>query len=102
MLNAAGIAAIVGAGASNPAPTVIITSTELRGAEGLAFDYAGRLWTASYDNCQIIRFAAADLTSTGSKTPDVILTGGGALGNDSGGAIGPLAVRFFSGYGPMK
>lgn len=100
MLNAAGIAAIVGAGPSNPAPTVIITSTELQGAEGIIFDYSGQLWTVSYDNHRIMRFAAADLTSSGAKTPNLILTGGGVLGN--GGSIGPVGLRWFPGYGPLR
>jgi hypothetical protein len=100
MLNAAGIAALVGAGLSNPVPTVVITSTELVGCEGLCFDYGGNLWVSSYDNTRLLRFAAASLTTSGAKTPDIILTGGGRLGN--GGATGPLFPRMFQGYGPLR
>jgi hypothetical protein len=100
MVTAAQVTAAIGAGSSNTVPTVIITSTDLTGAEFIAFDYSGNLWAVSYDNTRILRFAAADLTSSGAKTPDIILTGGGTLGN--GSATGPLVIRFFPGFGPVR
>lgn len=100
MLDAAGIAAIVGAGPSNPAPTAIITSTQLSGCEFSAFDYADNLWAVSYNNARILRFDAADLLTSGAKTPSIVLTGGGALG--TGSATGPVCVRMFHGTGPVR
>lgn len=100
MLDAAGIAAIVGLGVQDPVPTVIITSTELAGAEFPVFDYAGNLWVASYDNTRVLRFPAASLTTSGAKTPDIVLRGGGLLGN--GSATGPVVMRFQPGFGPVR
>lgn len=100
MLRAASIAALVGAGLSNPAPDVTITVNGFLGLEGLAFDYAGNLWVTGYDNTRLGMLAAADLATSGAKTPVIVLTGGGRLGN--GGATGPLFPRLHQGFGPLK
>lgn len=100
MVTAAQITAAIGAGLSNTVPTVIITSASLVGAEYIAFDYAGNLWACSYDSATVIRFAAADLASSGVKVPDIILTGGGLFGN--GSSTGPNCVRLCPGFGPVR
>jgi hypothetical protein len=100
MVTAAQIVAATGAGPSNTVPTVIITSASLVGAEYIAFDYAGNLWACSYDSSTVIRFAAADLATSGVKVPDIILTGNGMFGN--GTSTGPNCLRFMPGFGPVR
>jgi hypothetical protein len=99
-LDAAGIAAIVGAGLSNPVPTNTYTITGFQGIEGICFDYAGNLWVTGYDNTRLGLVLAADLTTSGAKVPSVVLTGGGRLGN--GGATGPLFPSLHQGFGPLR
>lgn len=100
MANAALIASLVGAGPSNPAPSVDITINGFPGLEGCAFDYAGNLWLCSYDSPRVGCVLAADLTTSGAKTPAIVLTGGGRLGD--GNATGPVGVRFAKGFGPLR
>jgi uncharacterized protein involved in copper resistance len=99
MLNAAGIAAIVGAGVSNPAPTAIITVNGVV-PDRIRFDNAGNLWVADYDHARVVRVPAASLAASGAVDPDIILTGGGTLGN--GGSTGPQGLSFFAGFGPVR
>jgi hypothetical protein len=99
-LNAAGIAAIVGAGLSNPVPTNTYTITGFTGIEGICFDYAGNLWVTGYDNTRLGLVLAADLATSGAKVPAIVLTGGGRLGN--GGATGPLFPKLLQGFGPLR
>lgn len=100
MASAALIASIVGAGPSNPAPSVEITVNGFPGLEGCVFDYAGNLWLCSYDSPRVGCVLAADLTTSGAKTPAIVLTGNGRLGD--GNATGPLGPRFGKGYGPLR
>lgn len=101
MLNAAGIAAIVGAGLSNPAPTLTITGVDgFLGIDRIAFDYGGNLWLSAFDTTRVGRIPAAQLGTGGTKTCDIVLTGGGALGD--GNNSGPEHIRFFPGYGPRR
>jgi hypothetical protein len=98
--NAALITSLVGAGASNPVPSLTFTSADLKGAEFIIFDYAGNLWAASFDTPQIARFPAAQLGVSGVITADIVLTGGGMLGD--GVSNGLVGIRFFPGYGPLR
>jgi hypothetical protein len=98
--DAALVASLVGAGASNPVPSRTFTIIGFPGLEGCAFDYSGNLWLCSYDSPRVGCVLAADLTTSGAKTPAIVLTGGGRLGD--GNATGPLGPRFAKGFGPNR
>jgi sugar lactone lactonase YvrE len=88
------------ASSGNPTPAVTLTATagSVDFAGALAFDASGNLWVANEDDTSIVEFAANQLTSSGSPTPVVILTGGGVLGPPSGlafDASGNLWVSVF-------
>lgn len=100
MLDAAGIAAIVGLGLQNPVPTAIITCPDLVGCEYIVFDYLGNLWATGFNSCKVVMLRASDLLTSGSKSAAIVLTGGGELGD--GVNIGPTCIRFFPGFGPVR
>jgi len=58
----------------NQAPLLTITSTALNGPDGICFDRDGNLWVCNDNNNTHLKFAAADLTSSGAKVPTVILS----------------------------
>ena len=57
---------------------------------GLAFDAAGDLWVANYNNNTLVEFTPAQLAATGSPTPAVTLS---ATGNSLGGRRPGLQLR---------
>jgi hypothetical protein len=88
-------------GTSNTAPTAIYTVSGLSGLEQIRFDHAGNLWCAAYDNFRIARIPAAQASgATATVVPDIVLTGGGALGN--GGAQSIVGLLMFPGTGPVR
>jgi sugar lactone lactonase YvrE len=68
---------IVGAVSGNPAPLLTITAPGyMNGPDGLTFDPAGNLWVANDNDNRFLRFAAADLATSGAKIPTVVLQPG--------------------------
>ena len=56
-------------------PAVTITDkTDLTSPSFAVFDSAGNLWVSSLSNSHLVEFSAADLTSTGTPTPSVIIS----------------------------
>ena len=49
--------------------TLTVTATGVDGPELMAFDNAGNLWVASLNNNQVVALTAADLATSGVKTP---------------------------------
>ncbi len=75
-------------------PDVTLTGASLRtgtpGPIGIAFDEAGNLWTSVGWSKKVLRFGAAQLTASGSPTPEVELSGLGephALAFDAAGNL---------------
>ncbi len=71
-------------------PNVILSATagSLVGPGGLAFDTGGNLWVANANNSTLVKFTAAQLASTGSPTPTVVLTA------SAGSLSRPFGVAF--------
>jgi len=74
------------------AAAILISSTNgsLSAPTGLAFDRQHRLWVANSGNGTIVRFDPAQLTSSGSPTPAVIISGLGkpaTLAFDAAGSL---------------
>jgi sugar lactone lactonase YvrE len=65
----------------NVAPHVIITSAELVSPNYVTFDKAGNAWVDSKDGDQIAEFAAGELTSSGTKSAEVLLSDDGDCTN---------------------
>jgi hypothetical protein len=99
-VNAATIAAAVGAGPLNQVPDFTYTVPSMGGIEYIFFDHAGNLWGVAYEAASIFRINVADLGSSGAKIPDIVLGGGGTLGN--GNATGPVGLRPFKTFGPLR
>jgi hypothetical protein len=55
-------------------PTIQITADVLALPLGIAFDESGGLWVA-YQKGQLVRLGPSQLTSSGAKTPEVIIAG---------------------------
>jgi streptogramin lyase len=100
MVTAANVAASVGAGPLDIVPDVIITSPQILGCQNIIMDFAGNIWASCFENPSIVMIAAADLTTSGSKTASIVLQGGGHFGN--GTTIGPATIRFFEAGGPLR
>lgn len=62
------------AASGNQAPLLTITSASLNGPDGIAFDASGNLWVTNDNDGRSMRFAAADLTTSGAKVPPVIIS----------------------------
>lgn len=59
----------------NQAPLLTITSAgNLNGPDGICFDGSGNLWVANDNDSKVLKFAAADLSTGGAKTPVVVIT----------------------------
>jgi sugar lactone lactonase YvrE len=74
------------------AAAIVISSTNgsLSAPRGLAFDKQHRLWVANSGNGTIVRFDPAQLTSSGSPVPSVIISGLGkpaTLAFDAAGSL---------------
>jgi sugar lactone lactonase YvrE len=97
------------ASTTSPAPAVVITSSAWTSDEGpnaIAFDAAGDLWATSFTG-SVVEFKANQLTSTGSETPAVTLTGATATWGLSFDAAGDLWVGDYGdgdvlGYTPSQ
>ena len=88
--------ALAYSGSSNA--TVVISSTNgsLSAPTGLAFDKQHRLWVANSHNGTIVRFDRAQLASSGSPVPSVIISGLGqpaAVAFDASGSLWYSDIR---------
>jgi streptogramin lyase len=54
-------------------PDIIISSASMGDPRGLAFDAGGNLWVTDATG-KLLKFAASDIVTSGSKTPTVIIT----------------------------
>jgi len=80
------------------AATIVISSTNgsLSAPTGLAFDRLHRLWVANSHSGTIVRFDPAQLASSGSPVPSVIISGLGqpaALAFDAAGSLWMSDIR---------
>jgi sugar lactone lactonase YvrE len=68
------------------APQVVISTlgTSLQNPAGIAFDADGNLWVANASNQTVVAFTPAQLATTGSPAPHVVLSTNTALGNPVG------------------
>jgi sugar lactone lactonase YvrE len=68
------------------APQVVISTlgTSLRNPAGIAFDPDGNLWVANASNQTVVAFTPAQLATTGSPAPDIVLSTNASLGNPVG------------------
>lgn len=71
------------------APAVVISMSQSNEGPGrLAFDAAGDLWVGCTFNFNILEFGKSQLTTSGSPTPEVVLS------NNNGSLDGPNGVAF--------
>jgi streptogramin lyase len=77
-----------------PTPPVILTATagSLADPAGLAFDNSGNLWVANFSGSSVVEFTSSQLVTSGSPTPNVIVSGG-SLGGPFGIAFDPHAAN---------
>ena len=66
------------AGSGNVTSPVVITSSELNGGLFVTFDTAGNAWLDSWEDNTIVEFSADQLASSGSKSPNVVLSDDGS------------------------
>ncbi len=78
------------AGSGNIAPHVVISSPDLVGPNFVTFDKVGNAWVDSKDGDQIAKFSAGELTSSGVKSADVLLSDDGSCTN----LCGPGEIAF--------
>ncbi len=69
------------AGSGNIAPRVVITSVDLDAPNFVTFDKLGNAWVDSKDGNQIAEFSAGELTSSGRKSADLLLSDDGNCSN---------------------
>ena len=82
--------ALSGSGSADATTVISPSGGSLSAPTGLAFDPAHRLWVANSGNGTLVRFDAAQLTSSGAPTPAVVLTGVGhpvGLAFDANGSL---------------
>ena len=60
---------------TTPGAAVTISGGALNGPMGLAFDNAGNLWVANNTGNTLVKYAANQLTASGSPTPAVVVSG---------------------------
>jgi sugar lactone lactonase YvrE len=77
------------AGSANVTPPVVITSPALDGPDFIAFDKDGNAWVSVNINSTIVKYSASQLTSSGTKSPEVVLSDDG-----SGSLSGPGQLAF--------
>jgi streptogramin lyase len=63
------------AGSADVTPAVSITSTSIGCPQFVTFDKAGKLWVSGECKNKILEFKRDQLTTSGSKTPDVAISG---------------------------
>lgn len=68
-------------GSGNVPPAIVITSPDLVGPSFVTFDKAGNAWVNSKNGNQIAEFSAGELTSSGSKSAEVLLSDDGGCTN---------------------
>ena len=68
----------VGAVTGTPAIVIELTSSSFVGVTDIFFDSSGNLWFLNFDNGQIGRIAASNITVSGAIIPDFVVTFGGA------------------------
>jgi sugar lactone lactonase YvrE len=66
------------AGSGDITPAIIITLSGLQDPNFVTFDKAGNAWVDDEGNAQIAEFSASQLTSSGMKTPAVLLSDDGS------------------------
>jgi sugar lactone lactonase YvrE len=66
------------AGSGDITPARVITLSGLNNPNFVTFDKAGNAWVNDAGNAQIAEFSASQLTSSGTKTPTVVLTDDGS------------------------
>jgi sugar lactone lactonase YvrE len=74
--------------AGSPTPTVTIDSTVLSSPSGMAFDAAGDLWVANVTNDTVVMFSSAQLATSGTLLPAVVLDA------NAGSLSTPIGVAF--------
>lgn len=81
------------ASTGSPAPSVTLSASagSLNQPFGLAFDGSGNLWIANLGNNTVVKFTSAQLASSGSPAPSVILSA------SAGSLNGPSALAFDNG-----
>jgi sugar lactone lactonase YvrE len=82
------------AATGRPAPAVTLSATagSLVFPGGLAFDASGNLWVANINNNTVVEFTASQLRTSGSPTPNVIVSGT-SLSQPVGIAFNPHAAN---------
>jgi len=66
------------AGSANVTSPVVLTSSALNGGLFVTFDTAGNAWMDSWVDNTIVEFSASQLASSGSKSPNVMLSDDGS------------------------
>ncbi|HEY9157960.1 hypothetical protein [Candidatus Binatus sp.] len=69
------------AGSGNVTPRIVIASSDLVGPSFVTFDKAGNAWIDSKNGDQIAEFTAGELTSSGTKSANVLLSDDGGCTN---------------------
>jgi sugar lactone lactonase YvrE len=83
------------ANATGPAPAAVVLRPKagsISGPSSLAFDRQHNLWVANYTNGTIARFDRADLSTSGTPTPGVVISGLGHPTSLAFDAVGALWV----------
>jgi sugar lactone lactonase YvrE len=62
----------------SPAAAVTLSGSAISSPEGLAFDASGDLWVANAGNSTVAEFAVAQLATSGSPTPPVVISAPGS------------------------
>ena len=66
------------AGSGEVTPPIVITSPEMDGSLFVTFDADGNAWLPSQFDNTVLEFSASQLTSSGSKSPTVVLSDDGS------------------------
>jgi sugar lactone lactonase YvrE len=87
---------LANSGSTNATIVISSTNSSLSAPTGLAFDRLHRLWVANSQSGTIVRFDPAQLASSGSPVPSVIISGLGqpaALAFDAAGSLWVSDIR---------
>jgi len=83
------------AGNGNVTPAIVITSSDLDTPDFLTFDGDGNAWVENQGAGKIVEFSASQLTSSGSKSPSVVLS------DDGSGSIADAGQIAFDKHGNL-
>jgi sugar lactone lactonase YvrE len=72
----------------SPSAAVSLSGSAISSPEGLAFDAAGNLWVACSGNSTVIELASAQLATSGSPTPPIVISA------PSSGLTRPVGLAF--------